>query len=107
MNKWTYTTKELAVADSGEFTTVTLFTNGRDTLETNSEEIDDIDANLFCDLLDKMPDLWSHNLDKAEFELNQMRKNPNSNSPLVDNFGTPPQGDDVDDYDSFTNEHHM
>lgn len=107
MKKWTYTTNELAVADTSEYTTVTLFTNGKDTLETNSENISDADSQLFCSLLNMMPDLWSHNLDRAEFELEQIRKNPNGTSPIVDNYGIPPQGDDVDEYDNFTNEHHI
>ena len=40
-NKWTFNSETHALADTGDYESNTLFMNGKDTLQTNSEDIDD------------------------------------------------------------------
>lgn len=72
--KWTYSEKSSAIGDTGDYVGFIQFTNGIDILQTSNDEIDEIQMQQFCDLLDAMPDLWSHKLDAAEFEISQLQK---------------------------------
>jgi hypothetical protein len=68
--KWTFESKTVSLADTGDYTSCVIFTNGKDTLQTDGDGLDDDEeCQQLCDLLNKMPDLWSHRTDAAEFEL--------------------------------------
>jgi len=72
--EWNYTENTTALADTGDYETIVQFTNGLDCLETGGDEMEEEELKTFCDLLNKMPDLWSHKLDATEFENSQLRK---------------------------------
>lgn len=72
--KWSFTTHTSALADTGDYEDYVQFTNGRDILQTCGGELEEEQLQEFCELLDCMPDLWSHRCDNAEFELSQLRK---------------------------------
>ena len=73
-NKWTYETKTSALADTGDYTSCVWFTNGKDILETSGEDMEQEDCEKFVELLSKMPDLWSHRTDAAEFEVQILKE---------------------------------
>lgn len=72
--KWTYKEHTYALADTGDYDGCVQFTNGKDILQTCGDELDEEQLQQFCELLDLMPDLWSHNCDNAEFENSQLQK---------------------------------
>ena len=72
--KWSFKTHTSALADTGDYEGYVQFTNGKDILQTSGDELEEEQLQDFCDLLDCMPDLWSHKIDNAEFELSQIRK---------------------------------
>jgi hypothetical protein len=71
---WTYTEHSSALADTGDYEYWIQFTNGDDILQTSGCELEEEDVQQFCDLLNKMSDLWSHKNDCLEFELSQANK---------------------------------
>ena len=72
--KWNYRCDTSALADTGDYESSVTFTNGKEILQSNGEEISDKDCQKFCKLLDKMPDLWSHEADSLRFENSQLQK---------------------------------
>lgn len=72
--KWSFSTHTSALADTGDYDSYVQFTNGKDILQTSGDEIEEEQLQEFCDLLDCMPDLWSHKNDANEFELSQLKK---------------------------------
>jgi hypothetical protein len=70
--KWTYTAHTSALADTGDHESHVEFTNGKDVLMACGDEMDDDDLQAFCDLLSKMPDLWSVREDATDFERCQL-----------------------------------
>jgi hypothetical protein len=73
-NKWEFTEHSEALADTGDYDYYVRFTNGKDVLQSSGSELEENQLKEFCDLLDAMPDLWSHKLDATEFELSQSNK---------------------------------
>ncbi len=71
--KWTYSTHTSAIADTGDYDGCVQFTNGKDILQSSGDEVEEEQLQKFCDLLDLMPDLWSHRCDNAEFENAQLK----------------------------------
>ena len=71
---WSFKCYTSAIADTGDYDSNVQFTNGKDTLQSCGDEIEDEQCKQFCELLDLMPDLWSHKCDNAEFELSQAKK---------------------------------
>jgi len=72
--KWSFKTHTSALADTGDYEGYVQFTNGKDIFQTSGDELEEKQMQQFCELLDLMPDLWSHKCDNAEFELSQIRK---------------------------------
>jgi hypothetical protein len=72
--KWSFKTHTSALADTGDYEGYVQFTNGKDIFQTSGDELEEEQMQQFCELLDLMPDLWSHKCDNAEFELSQIRK---------------------------------
>lgn len=72
--QWTFKPFTTPLGDTGDHESCVLFTNGKDTLQTSAEELDDEQLQQFCNLLNLMPDLWSHRTDAAEFNLAQETK---------------------------------
>lgn len=72
--KWSFTTHTSALGDTGDYEGYVQFTNGKDIFQTCGDELEEEQLQQFCDLLDCMPDLWSHKWDGVEFELSQIRK---------------------------------
>jgi len=72
--KWTYTSYCHSLADTGDYDSYVQFTNGKEILQSSGDEMEDEELDKFCELLDLMPDLWSHSLDYTEFELSQLKK---------------------------------
>ena len=72
--KWSFKSHCESMADTGDYDSYLQFTNGKDILQTSGDEIEDEECEKFCELLDLMPDLWSHSLDYTEFELSQAKK---------------------------------
>ena len=72
--KWSFKTHTFALADTGDYEGYVQFTNGKDIFQTSGDELEEEQMQEFCELLDLMPDLWSHKCDNAEFELSQIRK---------------------------------
>lgn len=72
--KWNYIETSSAIADTGDYNSGVEFTNGKDTLYTNGEDLETDDCKRFCELLDMMPDLWSSKFDAIDFENNQLKK---------------------------------
>lgn len=66
--KWTYEEHSSAIADTGDYSYYIAFTNGKYTLQSSSEEIEEEDLQKFCDLLNLMPDLWCRELDLSQME---------------------------------------
>lgn len=66
--KWTYEFRAAAIADTGDYEDWVQFTNGKDVLQS-SEDISDEDAQQFCELLNAMPDLWSHRQEECKIDL--------------------------------------
>jgi len=71
---WTYKEWTSAIADTGDYDSGVEFTNGKDTLYSNGEDLETEDLKKFCEYLDMMPDLWSRKTDALEFENNQLTK---------------------------------
>lgn len=71
---WSFKCHTSAIADTGDYDSSIIFTNGKDILQTCGDEIEDEQCQQLCELLDLMPDLWSHRTDAAEFELSLMKK---------------------------------
>jgi hypothetical protein len=72
--KWSFSTHTSALADTGDYDSYVQFTNGKDILQTSGDELEEEQLQQFCDLLDCMPDLWSHKNDANEFENSQLKK---------------------------------
>ena len=72
--KWSFKHTSSALGDTGDYNSSIIFTNGSQTLESSGDDIEAEDCERFCELLNMMPDLWSLNVDKAEFELSLMKK---------------------------------
>lgn len=83
--EWKFETKTSALGDTGDHTSSVIFTNGKETLETNGEDMEQEDCEKFVELLNLMPDLWSYRTDKAEFELQQVRSELKDAVRLLDN----------------------
>jgi hypothetical protein len=66
---WTFKDYTQQIADTGDYSSCVLFTNGEETFETYSEDIDEDELKEFCRILNLMPDIWSHRRDAAEFEV--------------------------------------
>lgn len=71
---WSFKTHTSALADTGDYEGYVQFTNGKDILQTSGDELEEEQMQQFCELLDLMPDLWSHKFDNAEFENSQLKK---------------------------------
>ena len=71
---WTYKEWTSAIADTGDYDAGVEFTNGKDTLYSNGEDLETEDLQKFCEYLDMMPDLWSRKTDGLEFENSQLTK---------------------------------
>ena len=71
---WSFKCHTSALADTGDYEGSVVFTDGKDTLQTCGDDIEDEQCKQLCELLDLMPDLWSHRTDAAEFELSLMKK---------------------------------
>ena len=71
---WTYKEWTSAIADTGDYDSGVEFTNGKDTLYSNGEDLETEDLQKFCEYLDMMPDLWSRKTDGLEFENSQLTK---------------------------------
>ena len=82
-NKWTFKSVTYALADTGDYDGHVEFTNGVDVLQTSGDELEDEQCKQFCELLDLMPDLWSHRCDNAEFMKSQYEKERNKLKELV------------------------
>lgn len=67
--KWTFKTESHSLADTGDYDYSVQFIGANDILQTAGDDIDDEQCQLFCDLLNSMPDLWSHRCDNSEFML--------------------------------------
>lgn len=72
--QWIFAVDTIGLGDTGDYEDIIQFTNGKDILQTCGNYLDDDEIETFCGLLNKMPDLWSHRLDEAEFELSQIKK---------------------------------
>jgi hypothetical protein len=72
--KWEFSEHSEALADTGDYDYYVRFTNGKDVLQTSDCELEENQLQEFCNLLDAMPDLWSHKLDATEFENSQLQK---------------------------------
>ena len=72
--KWEFSEHSEALADTGDYDYYVRFTNGKDVLQTSGCELEENQLQEFCNLLDAMPDLWSHKLDATEFENSQLKK---------------------------------
>jgi len=72
--KWTFKILTCSLGETGDYDSCIQFTNGNDILQTSGDDIEDYQLQQFCDLLDLMPDLWSHKNDANEFELSQLKK---------------------------------
>ena len=73
-SNWTYKSYSYSIADTGDYDSHVEFTNGKDTWQTSGENMTDEQCKQFCELLNLMPDLWSHLTDALEFELSQIKK---------------------------------
>lgn len=73
-SKWSFEKVTTQIADTGDYDGYIIFTDGKKTLQTNSEDVSDDDLRLFCALIDLMPDLWEYNNDELKFELNEIKK---------------------------------
>jgi hypothetical protein len=71
--KWKFTEHSEALADTGDYDYYVSFTNGKDVLQTSSCDLEEKQLQEFCDLLDAMPDLWSHEIDATKFENSLLR----------------------------------
>lgn len=71
---WTFKSHTSSIGDTGDYDSYITFTNGKDTLQTACDDLEDADLQQFCDLLDRMPDLWSHKTDGLDFELSMAKK---------------------------------
>ena len=91
MEKWTFKTHTSALADTGDYEGFVQFTNGKDILQTSGDEIEEDQLQQFCDLLDCMPDLWSHKNDAIEFENSQLRKQAEHLKSVLEQISTAPQ----------------
>lgn len=80
--KWKYKLHSEALADTGDYNSWVTFTNGKEIFQSSSEEMEESDLQKFCDYLNMMPDLWSHKLDAAEFELSQLKNAAQQTEPL-------------------------
>jgi hypothetical protein len=67
INKWSFKVETHALADTGDYDSNVQFISNNDILQTCGDEVDEDDCQKFCDLLNLMPDLWSHRCDNAEF----------------------------------------
>lgn len=72
--EWTYKFHTYTLADTGDYDSYVQFTNGKDICQSCGDEMDESDAQRFCDLLNKMPDFWSHSQDGLEFENSQLKR---------------------------------
>lgn len=70
---WSFKSYTSALGDTGDYESCVEFTNGKDVLATSGDGVDDEECQRFCELLNLMPDLWSHRCDNTEFELSQSR----------------------------------
>ena len=71
---WSFKSYTSALADTGDYEGYVQFTNGKDILQTCGDDIEDEQCQQFVELLDLMPDLWSHRTDAAKFELSLIKK---------------------------------
>ena len=71
-DQWKYSEHTYALADTGDYEGYVQFTNGKDILQSCGDEIEEEQLKQFCELLDLMPDLWSHKCDGLEFENSQL-----------------------------------
>jgi hypothetical protein len=72
--KWSFESKIEPVADTGDYDSYVRFTNGYECLQTDGYNLTDDQCKQFCELLNLMPDLWSHRLDATEWELSQLKQ---------------------------------
>ncbi len=73
-HEWRYMFQTSALADTGDYESYITFFNGDEMFQSTGDDLEEVDAQKFCDLLNLMPDLWSHKLDNAEFMLSQAEK---------------------------------
>jgi hypothetical protein len=73
-NKWAYTIHSSSFGETGDVEEYIRLSNGKDVLQSCGEELEEEQLQQFCDLLNCMPDLWSHNFDATEFENSQLKK---------------------------------
>jgi hypothetical protein len=98
--EWTFECRTGSLADTGDYTSEVIFTNGVDTFQTCGDGLEDDDeCQQFCDLLNKMPDLWSYRTDAAEFELSILKRETASQpSPSI------PQGESAEEIEQAADE---
>lgn len=73
-NNWTYKEYTVLLADTGDYDSHVEFTNGKDIWISNGDDMETEDLQKFCELLNKMPDLWSMKMDSLEFENSMLKK---------------------------------
>jgi hypothetical protein len=66
--KWSFSAHRYSIADTGDYEGYIQFTNGKDILQTSGDELEAEQLQQFCELLDCMPDLWSHKNNTIEFD---------------------------------------
>ena len=69
---WTYKECISAIADTGDYDSSVEFTNGKDTLYSTVEDLENEDLQKFCEFLNMMPDLWSIKTELLEFKNSQL-----------------------------------
>lgn len=72
--QWKYSEHTHALADTGDYEGYVQFTNGKDILQSCGDEMEEEQLKQFCELLNLMPDLWSHKCDALEFENSQLKQ---------------------------------
>lgn len=73
--EWKYEFKSYQIADTGDYDAHIEFSNGRFTLQSNGDEMEEEDCKKFCELLNLMPDIFVAELDATEFLYHNEKKN--------------------------------
>ena len=88
-NKWAFQSSEHQIADTGDYNNYVEFSNGKDILQTNVDDLEDEQCQQFCDFLNLMPGLWSRRCDEAEFERGLYKSKYNKIYALLINLNDP------------------
>lgn len=71
---WTFSTHSYALGDTGDYDGYVQITNGKDVFQTSGDDIESEQLTQFCELLDLMPDLWSHRQDAYLWKYCELEK---------------------------------